>query len=137
MILVHVTSDDRVASIFANGLRGPSCWSMDEKIVAAYTVKTLHERKTPAWIMTSLELFEPSVLQPDIPSIYEPVLAALDCTEEDISRAWETAPNADWRDSLKIVKSLVIAATIPPHYLKLAESPKNLIYELMNQSQSF
>ena len=31
-------SEDNLDSILREGLHGPSCWSLDERVVAAYTV---------------------------------------------------------------------------------------------------
>jgi hypothetical protein len=93
----------------------------------------MHHGRTPAWLITALELFDESVLHPDLPSIFEPVEAALNRSDDEIADQWLRAPSQNWYDSLRIVHSLIITTHIPPHFLQIAKSPKNLMYELQTQ----
>jgi hypothetical protein len=134
VIVVHVTTEDNVEPILTHGLRGPSCWSTDEKVVASYTVVTHNVAgKSPAWFMTSLNLFDESTLHPDMPSIYEPLIAALDMSEDEVADRWSRAVVGNWRDTLRIVRSLVISTHIPPNFLMLVKSPKAMIDQLQRQ----
>jgi hypothetical protein len=68
-----------------------------------------------------------------MPSVYEPIVAALGVSAHEVEEAWARAPVGDWRDSLRIVGSLVICSLVPPRFLRLVESPKALVDQLNGQ----
>jgi hypothetical protein len=119
--LYHVTSNDLLASIVANGVNAPSYWTNDEDVADYYAETISDEGKSPVTVTTHLHLLDERALQPDMESIAEPITGAIGKSEEEVAEEWSDAERGDWRDSLRIVMSIRVIAVVPADRIWVAD----------------
>lgn len=126
MILLHVCRGADVDGILTEGLRAGSYLTSREEVAGYYAETIEDEGETPAILELDFDalivLVGQDGLEPDRPSIAEPITIALGCSEADVQAAW-AASAGTFQDSLRIVGSLRVRPAVPAILLREVSSP--------------
>jgi hypothetical protein len=116
MRLYHATSIDSLEAIMTEGLRAGTCLTNNSDQADYYAETISDEGKVPVILELDLSELILSVgedhIEPDHPSIAEPITSTLELTEDEVHEAWEAAEGT-WRESLDIVNNVRVRAAIP------------------------
>lgn len=120
MRLYHATPTDNIEAIMMEGLRSGAYLTNSPDQADYYAETISDEGKVP--VIVELELSELLLtvgedhIAPDHASIAEPITSTLELTEDEVHEAWEAAEGT-WRESLEIVNSVRVEASIPASIL--------------------
>lgn len=129
MKLIHVTSQENYESILRDGtMRDGSYWSNSDSISDYYAECILDEDETPVYLEVEVDDLDQNLLEPDHPSISEPIMTALrehhgwgrNIGEEHVWDEWKTK-GGTWQDSLDLVGSVIYRLPIPADKLSISE----------------
>lgn len=126
--LFHATASEHLDGIRADGLTGPSYWSVREDIHSYYLETIEDEDKDPVTLIVDMDDLLPDLLEPDTPGIDEPIATVLGMTEDDIRSAWERGDRS-WKASLELVGTLRYRGDLPPSAIHIGELNGAFEYE--------
>ena len=114
--LLHGTSSVFLKRIHQSGLSVLPIYLTDNEDVAEYYAEEVVEQHGGEEIILKIAFgaLDPNAIEPDYPSIEEPLTYTLGVTEEEVWEAWE-ASNRTWQDSLNIVDSVRYKKPITPN----------------------
>ena len=127
--LYHVTSETALAGIRETGrLSSPSYWSSLEDMADYYVEVVSDEGETPVTLTVELSDLDESLIEPDMPSIQEPIMTVVrgyrgwsrSSGEEEVWRAWERTAGT-WKDSLALVGTMRYRGEVPLDVLAIEE----------------
>ena len=113
--LLHGTSSVFLDRINQNGLVMLPIYLTDEEDIAEYYAEEVVEQHGGQQVILRIAFgaLNPAAIEPDYPSIEEPLTYTLGVSEEEVWEEWE-ASNQTWQDSLNIVSSIRYRKPIPP-----------------------
>lgn len=115
MKLYHVTDRENFKKIFNTGMRPYSYWS-NEDLVDYYS----EDLDDPVVLFIDIERLDEQYIEPDYPSVEEPITSSIGKSEEQVWEEWE-ASNGTWKDSLNIVGSIRYTKPIKPNLINIDE----------------
>lgn len=129
MRLYHATSTDNIEAIIKDGLRSGAYLTNSAEQAEYYADTISDEGKVPIIIELDLSELISAVgednIEPDHPSIAEPITSTLELDEDEVYEAWEEAEGT-WRDSLEIVNSVKVKAAIPSNIISFDNYEKTM-----------
>lgn len=121
MKLIHVTSAKNWESILSDGhMNSMSYWTSNDDIAAYYAEGIEEEGENPVYLEINVEDLDGPSIEPDHPSISEPIMTVLrefhgwerHADEEYVWEEWEGSDQS-WQASLDLVGSIRYLSPIP------------------------
>lgn len=115
-MLAHTTSQEKIAKIMQEGLKGVSYWCEVGSLSAYYAETVRDEGDDPAVLLLPVEILEAYQPEPDKPGLEEPLSFTLGMKDEEIWEAWQET-NGSWQACLELIGSLRCRAPIPANVI--------------------